>query len=148
MAILREVDGQLVLDDPEALGVVKAVAKHNCKLTFEENEERVVYFVKRMQELQKDPASWVIVLVNADDVNGKAIAGALMPGQDWQPFRDQGMIPYARGIAFRSAMQMCLEGIQDFAAADKLRAARRACVVIDHGVAEVFELGMRCLPTT
>lgn len=137
-AVVREVDGKLVLDDPAALAMVRAVGKHNCIATLSANIERVDHFVRRTKELGRSAADVVIVLLAVDDPNGCAIAEMLMPNTDWQPFRDVGEVPIARGLAGRAGIQEVLEAF-DREAAEKLRDAKAlAIVVVDHGVAEVF----------
>lgn len=138
-ATIREIDGQLVLDDPDALAVIRAVQKHNCRATFENNADRVVHFKQRVEDLQLAASDVVIVVLNVDDPNGGPIAEKLMPGYDWSEMRDAGMIPFARGLAEREGIQGVLELMQDDAAAAKLRDMDGlAVVVVDHEVAEVF----------
>jgi hypothetical protein len=137
-AIVREVNGQLVLDDPDALAVARAVAKHNCRLTLEAHADRVAHFIQRVSERSLDPLSVVIVLLNVDDPQGGAVADVLMPGHDWQAYRDRGERPYARGLATREGMQQVLDSI-DTEAATKLRAGESVpIVVMDYGTVEVF----------
>lgn len=139
MAVVREIDGQLVLDDPQALAVFRTVNKANCRNTFDINLDRVAHFKGRMTERGLSPDDVVIVLVNVDDVNGGPLADALMPGTDWQQFRNQGQVPFARGLAGRPGIQEILAAF-DKEAAEKLEAmpGTSAVVVVDHGVAEVF----------
>lgn len=139
IAVGRKIDGQLVLDDPQAVAVFRAVGKHNCLDTLIINDDRVAYFKSRMTERGFSADQVVIVIVNVDDINGGPLADALMPGTDWQQFRDQGQVPFARGLAGRPNIQ---EIVADFdkEAAEKLEAMPgiTAVVVVDHGVAEVF----------
>jgi len=140
-ATVREIDGQLVLDDPDAVEVIRAVGKHNCRGTYEMNEERVEHFCNRIKEKGLSPADIVIVLINVDDPHGRYLADALMPGHDWQSIRDQGQIPYARGLAKREGIQEIVETF-DQDAAEKLAALgddKVGVVVVDHQVAEVFD---------
>jgi len=100
----------------------------------------IEHFTKRMTALGQNADTVVIVLLNVDDPNGGALADALMPGHDWQAMRDQGQIPFARGLAGREGIQEALEVI-DKDAAKKLRETvlgSKRVVVVDHGVAEVF----------
>ena len=137
-ATVREVDGQLVLDDPDALAMIRVVNKHNCKTMFELNRDRVDHFVKRMKDGGRSPSSVVIVLINVDDVHGGPIAEALMPGHDWQEYRDRGELPVARGLAGREGIEAVLADF-DKEAAVKLKVTKGiAVVVVDHGVAEIF----------
>lgn len=136
-AVVREIDGKLVLDDPDAMAVARAVAKFNCGDTLKANADRVEHFRRRAVELGRTPTELVIVLLNVDDGNGRALADVLMPGFDWQAIRDRGEVPFARGLAGREGVQKALDVI-DKEAADKLRAMTiLAVVIVDHGVAEV-----------
>ncbi len=139
MALVREVGGQLVLDDPAAEAVIKAVAKHNCKGTLDLNADRINHFKRRLAERGETPAEAVIVFIKVDDPNGGMLAQLLMPDHNWQEYRDRGEIPFARGLARRDGIQAALS-IFDKEAAEKLRGLTEevAVVVVDHGVAEVF----------
>jgi len=138
-AIVREVNGQLVLDDPDAMAMIQAVGKHNCQNTLKLNADRVVHFKRRLAERGMTADQAVIVLLNVDDVHGGPLADMLMPEFNWQEIRDRGEIPFARGLAMREGIQEALD-IFDKEAAKKLRGMNDvAVVVVDHGVAEVFE---------
>lgn len=137
-AVVREVGGQLVLDDPIAGAVINAVEKHNCRNTLELNADRVEHFKRRLTERGMTPDQAVIVLLNVDDVHGGPLADVLMPGHNWQEIRDKGEVPFARGLAMRDGIQEAL-GAFDKDAATKLQSMSDvAVVVVDHGVAEVF----------
>jgi hypothetical protein len=141
-ATVRMVQGQLVLDDPTALGMISAIEKHNCRRTFETQKDRVRHFTQRIVERGASPKDVVIVIINVDDAHGGPLADLLMPGSGamWQKMREESQIPFARGLALR-------EGIQDFLAlfdkeaADSLLSlpeTELAVVVVDYGVAEIF----------
>jgi hypothetical protein len=138
-------DGTVLMEDPEAEGVIAAVEEHNrrvnkenCKRTLSAQYDRVRHFVTRIKERGDDPREVVITLINVDDPHGGPLADILMPGVDWQQFRDRGETPYARGLAGREGIEEALK-LFDPEAAEKLRDVEDiACVVIDHGVAEVF----------
>lgn len=137
-AVVREINGQLVLDDPEAVAVIRVVGKENCRNTLKMNADRVAHFKHRLDERGMAAYEAVIVVISVDDVHGGPIAEALMPGINWQEFRDRGEIPFARGLAMRDDIREML-GTFDKEAAEKLRdMAVMAVVVVDHGVAEVF----------
>jgi len=137
-AVVREVDGQLVLDDPIAVAVISVVEKHNCRNTLELNADCVEHLKRRLTERGMTPDQVVIVLLNVDDIHGGPLAELLMPGHNWQEIRDKGEVPFARGIAMRVNIQIALE-IFDMDAAMKLQSMSDvAVVVVDHGVAEVF----------
>jgi hypothetical protein len=137
-----EVNGQLVLEDPMAMAVVKAVEKHNCRSTLKMHYERVQHFTRRIAEKGLCVDDWVIVLLNVDDPYGGQLASILMPGHDWQAYRDRGEVPYARGLASREGLQEGLDTL-DPEAATKLRETKgeTAIIVMDFGVVEVFRAG-------
>jgi hypothetical protein len=134
-----ETEDGIVLVDPQASAIIRAIGKLNCVQTFAENADRIEHFERRITELGQTAAVLVIVVVAVDDPLGRPLADALMPGHDWQAFRDRGEIPFARGLAARDGIEAVLEGY-DKEAADKLRGiAGVAVVVVDHGVVEIFE---------
>ena len=137
-AVVREIDGQLVLDDPEAVALIHVIGKHNCGNTLEMNADRVEHFKRRLAERGMTADQAVIVLLNVDDVHGGPLADVLMPGYNWQEIRDRREIPFARGLAMREGIQEALSAF-DKEAAEKLQGMSDvAVVVVDHGVAEVF----------
>ncbi|MDO8577254.1 MAG: hypothetical protein Q7R55_00025 [Candidatus Wildermuthbacteria bacterium] len=137
-AVVREVKGQLVLDDPEAMAMSGAVSKHNCKNTLEINADRVKHFRRRLAERGMTADRAVIVLLNVDDVHGGPLADVLMPGHNWQEIRDRGEVPFARGLAMREGIQEALSTFDKDAATKLQSMAEVAVVVVDYGVAEVF----------
>jgi hypothetical protein len=138
-------DGQVVLIDPTAAGVIAAVENHNegiarsnCTLTYEANLERVEHFKKRLVALEKSSDEYVVVIISVDDENGGLVADALMPGMNWQPIRDSGQVPIARGLAGRDFITECLNRF-DPVAAERLKNKEGVCtVVVDHGVAGIY----------
>lgn len=142
IARVHEINGTLVLEDPDALAMIKAVARHNCRLTFEGQAERVTHFKGRIAARGLSPDDVVIVLLNVNDSCGKMLADVLMPGQDavWQSMRDEGLVPFARGLAVREGIETAIATL-DQEIGDKLGAMKGkvAVVVVDHGVVEAFE---------
>lgn len=138
-AQVKEIDGQLVLDDPEGLAVLTAVGKHNCRATFDANAERVAHFVQRSSLRAPGEQPCVMVILNVDNSLAGELADVLMPGTDWQAFRAEGQIPFARGLAAREGIQKVIDEF-DGAASAKLRAITDVLpvVVMDHNVIEVF----------
>lgn len=136
-AAVQEIDGQLVLIDPTAVEVIKAVGQHNCKNTLKLNEERVRYFAERAKKYP--PGHVVIVVINMDDPMGAVIGDALMPNYDWNAIRAQGQVPFARGLAERFGIAEILAEY-DMAALAKMENIDHAIpvVVIDHGVFAIF----------
>jgi hypothetical protein len=128
-----------LLDDAEALAMVRAIAKCNCRWSLRLNAERVEHFRQRVLERGDDPAETCILIVAVDDEHGGPLAEILRPGEDWQAIRDRGEVPFARAIF--TGRRMLVEGIGLFdpEAAHKLATLPGLVVlVIDFGVAEVF----------
>lgn len=137
-------DGKPVLiPGPSTQGFIKAVERHNCRLTFEHQAERVQHFKRRIAERGDSPNDVVIVLLNVNDPHGRVLADMTMPGQDamWQSMRDQGQVPFARGLATRQGITEAVMLIDD-EIGEKLKAMKdkAVVVVVDHGVVEVFEV--------
>ncbi len=141
-AWVEEVDGQIVLHDPDAVAVVQVLNKQACYHTYMMQQERVAHFAERMAARGDDPGEVVITLINVDDPHGGPLAEALMPGHDWQAYRDRGEVPFARGLAERRGIKDVLD-IFAPEAAQKLEglAGKVCCVVVDYTTAEVYEVG-------
>ena len=140
MARVIIVDGQTILEDPEALALMAAMNKINCKITFDLNSDRIGHFVKRMEELGRTPKDAVIGFISVDDEHGRVYADILMPEYNWQEIRDEGKKPFARGLIVRDSMENSLMAF-DRQAAEKLKKAKGIpVVVIDYGVAEIYEI--------
>jgi hypothetical protein len=137
-ATVREIDGELVLDDPDALAVARAVAKHNCKATVDHQAERVAHFRQRVVDRNLEPSTVVIVLINVDDPVGGLLAESLMPGHDWGEYRDRGEVPYARGLAARDGIEKMVKTLDEDAGEKLAAIAGLAIVVFDFGTVEVF----------
>lgn len=129
--------------DEAAAGMIRAVNKHNCRVAFYANAERVAYFVKRIHERGDDAAEVGVVILAVNDPHGAAIAEGLMPGFDWQPIIDRGEVPYARGIVDRFEIAMKI-ALFDTEAAEKVRTMPGVvAIVVDNGVAAVFDASQR-----
>ncbi len=137
-AVVREIDGELVLDDPDVVAAIRAVEKHNCRTTLVLNADRVDHFKQRLLERGMTADQAVIVLLNVDDARGGPIADILMPQTNWQEIRDRGEAPFARGLADREFILDALRFFDNEAAAKLDSMDDVAVVVVDHGVAEVF----------
>lgn len=55
--------------------------------------------------LKKDPGDIVTVAIHVDDPAWTDLAEHLMPGTDWQAFRDRGEKPVARGTTTGGVME-------------------------------------------
>lgn len=144
-AYVKEVNGELVLVDPVAAGIIQAVNMYNgdnCRRTLEMQVDRVVHFTRRIRDLKKNPMEVTVVLLNVDDELGGALADILMPGHDWQAYRDCGEVPFARGLAGREGIQEMLDEVCP-EEGKKLREAGPVVtvVVMDHGAVRVFKKG-------
>lgn len=142
-AQVRVIDGQLVLDDPDALAMIKAVAQHNCGATLTMHADAVRRFALRVRERNLSTEDVVIVLLNVDDPHGRILTDVLMPGQDqaWQATRDQGQVPFARGLAARKGIEEVVS-VLDAEVGERLKrwTQETVVVVMDHGVVEVFNV--------
>ena len=125
-------------DDLDAETMI-LIGKHNCRNTFEMNARCIGRCKKRLIELGLAASYAVIVLVNVNDVHGGQIADALIPGMNWQEIRDRGETPFARGLAIREGIQKTLDTFDQEAATTLRGMTGVVAVVVDHGVAEVFQ---------
>jgi hypothetical protein len=149
-AVVREVGGQLVLDDPDALAVIQVVESHNrgiarqaCEQLFNTQAERVEHFKRRIIERGSSPDELIIVLLDVDDPNGGRLANILMPNNEkaWQAFRDQGQIPLARGMATRPEIQKLVNALDKQTGARLAEMKGKTAVIVMHqGAVEVFEV--------
>lgn len=147
-AYVTEENGEVVLHDPTAEGVIAAIEEHNrkqayesCAEIFELNSEAIQRFRKRFIEGAYKPSDRCIVILQVDDQWGGAITSVVMPDTDWQPIRDQGLEPIARGIVNRKFMHHALAGFDEKAADDlDIIENQIATVVVAHSVARVFAL--------
>jgi len=137
-AVVRVVDGAIVLDDPQALALVRVVGRHNCRGTLEANADRVAHFARRMAERGDSADAVLIVILNVDEPLGEFLASALMPGHDWQAYRDRGEVPFARGLAGRAGLADVLAECDTEAAQTLGATTGLAVVVVDHGAIAVF----------
>jgi hypothetical protein len=141
-AYVTKIDDKLVLVDPLAAEVIEALNIYNknlCYKTLELQMDRVIHFTKRIKELNREPNSVVILLANVDNPLGEELANELMPGYDWQQFRDRGEVPFARGLVGRSGIQTFLDNVNQLEG-EKLRNANDnvAVLVIDYNTCEIF----------
>jgi len=124
--------------DPVGAALLKEVGKHNCQVTLNAQLDRIEHFKERFAIRGFSPSEVVIFVANADDPHGKPLLEKIMPDTDWQAMRDQGQVPFGRGLVARDFIQTVLPSF-DQEAADKLKGMEQlAVVVIDHGVAEIF----------
>ena len=144
-AIVREVNGQLVLDSPMDEAVINAIDRHNrginrlnCEAAFKAQADRVAHFKGRCTTLGHNPADYVIVLLSVDDLHGGCLADTLMPGFDWQVIRDRGEAPWARGLVVREGLKALVASISPEKAAE-MDTPELVVVVMSHGCVEIFQ---------
>jgi hypothetical protein len=63
-------NGELVLIDPVAEGVIRAVNQENCRRMLEPHMDRIEHFINRVAVLGKSPSEVVLVLLAVDDSLG------------------------------------------------------------------------------
>ena len=140
-------NGELVLHDPAAAGMIAAVEAHNLKIAMgnlrefmKANHERLDYFVTRMRDRRMSPREAVVTCIQVDDPFGGQLADALMPGHDWQAIRDQGLEPVARGLAMREGIEEILSEVYPNVGANLKSAEGYVAVVVGFGTALIATL--------
>lgn len=139
-------NGQVVLHDPAAEGIIAAVKQHNrdisyenCKKVFELNAESVERFKSRFTKGVYNSSEYCIVIIQVDDPYGGPISDVLMPDCNWQSLRDQGLEPMARGIADRAFMRSAIAAFDQEAVSDQdMLKDDLIAIVVAQGVARVF----------
>ena len=132
-----------IIPDPEAATSPEQLAMTQAALNFfDANAERMKYFKDRAVELGRTGHDSVITLINVDCPAGGVLAEALMPGHNWQRFRDIGEVPVARGLVPKDGVLAFL-GATGFTTAEReLREANKLMfVVLDSEVALVLDVG-------
>jgi hypothetical protein len=67
---------------------------------FDANSDRLIEKAQRaVNVLGMLPKDVVVVAIHVDDPEWTDLANKLVPGEDWQRFRDRGELPIARGSA-------------------------------------------------
>jgi len=129
-----------IIPSPETAATDEYIASTETAMElFRENADRVRHFQQRVNELGRSGQDTVITLLNVDDPIGGVLADILMPGHDWQPYRDAGKVPTARGLASKSIVQEFLKAAGYQIAADELAGTDNLRVlVLDSGVALVM----------
>lgn len=123
VAYVTEENGQIILHDPAAAGVLAAVSAHNreigekcCQIIFDKNADSIERFKRIFTEKNYSTREKCLVFIQVDDYYGSVITEKLMPGYDWSPIRNAGQEPIARGIADRDFIQTALGFFADDAA--------------------------------
>lgn len=127
-----DANGNLILNDPDALGMIQAVSRHNCLQTLKMQIDRVKHFQERIKEKSYDPKTVAIIIANVDTKIGNQIADMLMPNYDWAAISAKGEVPFARGIVMREGFAV---GIPD------LMEAVNPVIIGDHDIIALFQDG-------
>jgi hypothetical protein len=126
------------MDNSTIAGVMLAVDAYNMQPVLNEQADRVLHFARRAAELGYGGHEVCIVLLNADCPAAAPLANELMPGENWQQYRDAGALPFARGLAGRPFVQAYLELVNP-AAAEVFKAKEGLPVLLMHnGRAAVY----------
>ncbi len=137
-SFLRFENGKYILEDPIAYEMFKTAAKINCRNTVLLHKERIFYFINRIKELKHIPESILINIINVDAMYGKELADVLMPNYEWNEIRNQGQVPFARGLSKREGMIDIIYYL-DSKVAERITKIKTAIFVCDHGVVECFD---------
>lgn len=120
------------------LGVGQSVAEQRCIDVALEQRERIQHFIERASSDGRNPSELVIVILSMDDQYGAFLGNALMPGQNWDVFRERGEVPFARGLAVREGVAEYLDYL-GATGASKIREAQLPVLIIESGMAVVLE---------
>lgn len=131
-----------ITPDPEAEATEKDLGQTQAAMDFfTANAERIKHFKKRAVELGRSGRDTVVTLINVDDPKGSILADALMPGHNWQQYRDAGEVPVARGLATKEGVREFLEVAgYDVAARELSETDVLSVVVLDAQVALVLDV--------
>lgn len=142
-------DGSLVLEDPQAEGVLRAVQNHNhslavseCERYFRLHEERLQAFASRVL-LRESQDRDVVVCISADDPKDALMLDVAMPGHDWDEYRKRGEVPFGRGILPRDAvLSMCAQLFDEREFSELRKPLRERCqvLIVACGVVVVLEI--------
>jgi len=77
---------------------MESAANEERERLFNENVERLTELAARAVLIRgMDPERVAVVAIHVDDPDWTDLAERLMPGTDWDAFRNQGLMPIARG---------------------------------------------------
>lgn len=113
-----------------------------CIEFFAAYSDRISYYVQRVEELDRSGVDTVITLINVDDPtgNGSVIANLLMPGEDWQQYRDRGEPPVALGLATKQPFPAILADMGYETASQELGSTDDLRIVLLHaGTVQILD---------
>jgi len=141
MEFLSGSDGPIIPDPSESLTKEQLEKTQAAMDLFKGNAERMKHFKRRVEELGRSGKDTVITLIDVDDPVGKVLADMLMPGHDWQRYRDAGEIPVSRGLAAKDAIpEFLVDAGYRLAANELLSTDDLRAVVLSSGVALVLDV--------
>lgn len=144
MEFLSGSEGPIIPDPDQPVDAERLARTEAAMNIFRGNAERIMHFQRRAEELGRSGRDTVITLANADDPAGGVLAELLMPGHDWQQYRDAGEIPVARGLALKSGIVNFLEEAgYTTAAAELANTDDLRVVVLEAEVALVMEIAAK-----
>ncbi len=138
-------DGVLVGQDLDALSADELQAIQSCASFLLINANHILRFTNRVTELGRSGLDTVITLIDVDEPSGKGglVAELLMPGHNWQQYRDRGEVPIARGLASKDGFPEILTELGYANAARHLSGTDELSVVVLHaGTAQVMEVAI------
>lgn len=75
------------------------------EVLWRENKERLAELAWRALHVKHlDHPSFFVICIDVDDPNWKDLVDTLMPGHDWQAYRDRNELPCARGSVMRDTV--------------------------------------------
>lgn len=132
MEFLSGPDGPIVRDADKALNAEHLARTQAAMEIFQASAERILYFKQRAENTDRSGRDVVITLIDADDPIGRVLADALMPNYDWQPYRDAGQVPVARGLAPKAGVAAFLQQAGYAVAAAELTDTEDLRVLVMH----------------
>ncbi|NTW13812.1 MAG: hypothetical protein HGA31_02145 [Candidatus Moranbacteria bacterium] len=108
----------------------------------EDSIERLRHFAYRAKHVRGLSNEQAVVVCIQVDSHWRPLVDALMPGEDWQRFRDMGQEPIARGTAFFPICEDIAKLLPDIAESllEKPEDGRYKCIALDEGGCTVYEI--------
>lgn len=143
--VTMDENGQAILHDETALGVMAVVEEHNrsiagenCRIIYQENLDRVSYFQERLTTTGRSPAEYCMLIADVDDTYGGMLAELTMPGQNWDTYREAGQKPIARGLVGKHWLHNVVEKFDPRVAEQMTFIEDFIVVVVASGIAHVI----------
>ena len=110
-------------------------------ILFHSNRERLEQLAWRAIQRGLSPSQFITVLIDVDDPAWKEVVDNLMPGQNWQQYRDQGQKPLARGTVtgdFVSILSKVVPAIAPALDPNRMPSGLVKAVIMGNGGASVY----------